>query len=129
MIFIHFCQLSNYNLCFSGSPGLQSLRELLVLKLRGNKFNHTLSTHGKCCKLFFQEETYGLEKATKCILGFSPKNVSFACTALKDLKKLQELDLSDNGFTNLDHGRGKICIESETCLLNPNWFNLSSLTF
>jgi len=42
---------------------------------------------------------------------------------------LQELDLSDNGFTNLDHGRGKTYIESKTCLLYPNWFNLSTLTF
>jgi len=78
MIFIHFCQLSNYNLCFPGSSGLESLQELQVLKLRGNKFNHTLSTHGKCYKTVLAEVTYGLKKAIKCILGFSPKNVYFA---------------------------------------------------
>ncbi|CAG7867449.1 unnamed protein product [Brassica rapa] len=64
-----------YNLFsdFSQLKGLENLQELAVLKLRGNRFNHTLSTH-----------------------------------ALKDLKKLQELDLSDNQFTNLDGGLGKI---------------------
>ncbi|EFH65904.1 protein binding protein, partial [Arabidopsis lyrata subsp. lyrata] len=82
---------------FSQLKGLQSLRELLVLKLRGNKFNHTLSTH-----------------------------------ALKDLKKLQELDLSDNGFTNLDHGREvrrSLLLETLfsnhfTCLLEVEQSNL-----
>ncbi|KAF8104053.1 hypothetical protein N665_0181s0074 [Sinapis alba] len=57
-----------YNLFsdFSQLKGLENLQELAVLKLRGNRFNHTLSTH-----------------------------------VLKDLKKLQELDLSDNLFKDL----------------------------
>jgi Leucine-rich repeat (LRR) protein len=63
---------------FSQLKGLESLQELQVLKLRGNKFNHTLSTHGKCYKTVLAEVTYGLKKAIKCILGFSPKNVYFA---------------------------------------------------
>nr|VDD59362.1 unnamed protein product [Brassica oleracea] len=54
---------------FSQLKGLGNLQELAVLRLRGNRFNHTLSTH-----------------------------------ALKDLKKLQELDFSDNQFTDLDRG-------------------------
>lgn len=57
-----------YNLFsdLSQLKGLKNLQELAVLKLRGNRFNHTFSSH-----------------------------------ALKDLKKLQELDLSDNLFTDL----------------------------
>ncbi|CAN6902801.1 unnamed protein product [Brassica oleracea] len=54
---------------FSQLKGLGNLQELAVLRLRGNRFNHTVSTH-----------------------------------ALKDLKKLQELDFSDNQFTDLDRG-------------------------
>lgn len=35
----------------------------------------------------------------------------FSHAALKDLKKLQELDFSDNQFTDLDRGLGKIFID------------------
>lgn len=69
------------------------------------------------CKLFLQEESYSLEKAEGNqfldFSGFFPKNVSsaYADAVLKDLNKMQELDLSYNGFTNLDRGLGKICIE------------------
>ncbi|RID48889.1 hypothetical protein BRARA_I05364 [Brassica rapa] len=137
-----------YNLFsdFSQLKGLENLQELAVLKLRGNKFNHTLSTHAlkdlkKLQELDLSDNQFtnldgglGLVIPTSLQvldlkrnrLSLTPEGYIGICR----LMNLRELDLSSNALTNLPY-----CLANLTHLrtldLSNNQLNgnLSSFVF
>ncbi|XP_009118443.1 receptor-like protein 1 isoform X1 [Brassica rapa] len=137
-----------YNLFsdFSQLKGLENLQELAVLKLRGNRFNHTLSTHAlkdlkKLQELDLSDNQFtnldgglGLVIPTSLQvldlkrnrLSLTPEGYIGICR----LMNLRELDLSSNALTNLPY-----CLANLTHLrtldLSNNQLNgnLSSFVF
>ncbi|CAA0175064.1 unnamed protein product [Arabidopsis thaliana] len=109
---------------FSQLKGLESLQELQVLKLRGNKFNHTLSTHVLKDLKMLQEldlsdngftnldHGRGLEIPTSLqVLDFKRNQLSLThegYLGICRLMKLRELDLSSNALTSLPYCLGNL---------------------
>ncbi|ANM60455.1 receptor like protein 1 [Arabidopsis thaliana] len=123
---------------FSQLKGLESLQELQVLKLRGNKFNHTLSTHVLKDLKMLQEldlsdngftnldHGRGLEIPTSLqVLDFKRNQLSLThegYLGICRLMKLRELDLSSNALTSLPY-----CLVLEYLSLLDNNFDGSFL--
>ncbi|XP_006306633.2 leucine-rich repeat receptor protein kinase EMS1 isoform X1 [Capsella rubella] len=109
---------------FSQLKGLESLRELAVLKLRGNKFNHTLSTHvlkalKKLQELDLSDNRFtnldhglGLVIPTSLqVLDLKRNQLSLAqegYLGICRLVNLMELDLSSNALTSLPYCLGNL---------------------
>ncbi|KAL0654439.1 hypothetical protein Bca4012_097130 [Brassica carinata] len=131
---------------FSQLKGLGNLQELAVLRLRGNRFNHTLSTHAlkdlkKLQELDFSDNQFtdldrglGLVIPTSLqVLDLKRNRLSLThegYSGICRLMNLRELDLSSNALTDIPYCLGNLT-RLRTLDLSNNQLkgNLSSFVF
>ncbi|CAA7026321.1 unnamed protein product [Microthlaspi erraticum] len=86
---------------FSQLKGLENLRELAVLRLKGNKFNHTLST-------LVLKNLKKLQELDLSGNGFTNLDHGVGYLGICRLTNLRELDLSSNALTSLPYCFGNL---------------------